>query len=204
MKILIAEDLALNADTLELALRQAIPTCEEIRKVGNGEQVLQMWAEWQPNLIIIDLVLPVIDGAEVIRRIRNKDSKVLLLATSMYKDRRMIKQALDAGANGFFFKGSNFDKLIHAVQSVLAGKPYIDDSIIELLLTSQRNDSTQLTPQELRVLNLLAAGKSSEQIADLLNISVATVKFHRSNLLSKSGKKNVAELVHWATTQQLI
>lgn len=189
MKILIAEDLTLNADTLELALQQAIASCEEIRKVEDGEHLLRIWAEWNPNLIIIDLVLPVIDGVEAIRQIRSKDQNVLMLATSMHKDRRMIQQALDAGSNGFIFKGSGFDKLVHAVQSVLAGKPYIDDSIIELLLTNQRNNNTQLTPQELRVLNLLAAGKSSEQIADMLNISVATVKFHRANLLSKSGKK---------------
>lgn len=203
MKILIAEDILLNADTLEMAICQKMK-CKEIRKADSGERLLSMWSEWQPDLMIIDLFLPVINGAEAIRKIRMKDLQTPIIAISMYKDRHMIEQALQAGANGFFFKGSDFSKFISAIQAVMAGNRYIDDAILELLFSQPKSSSYNLTQRELEVLNLLAQGKNSEEIANMLNISVATVKFHRSNLLQKSGQNNVAGLVHWASIHGLI
>ncbi|MCU0392813.1 MAG: response regulator transcription factor [Thermoflexibacter sp.] len=198
MKILIADINALKINILEFILRSFIPC--EVQRVSNGDELLKQWQCFNPQLIIVDIVLPAINGIEITKKIRNKDKKVNILALSTDKSSNIIQEALKAGVNGFFYSICDFQKFINAVQSIINGHKYIDENIAEEV----RSTEIRFTPQEMKVLGLIIEGKNSEEIAEELFVSVATVKFHRGNILQKSDKKNMAQLVRWATLHHII
>lgn len=203
MLILIAEDHSLMADALEIAIKNAME-CEQVYKVYNGQALLQQYIQAKPHLILLDIFLPQLDGIMATRQLRQHDGQVTILAMSMYGEKEVVQQVLSAGANGFFDKRSPMSELLKAIGIVLDGKKYVDPHVLDSLLVAPPERIPEFTPQELRVLSLLAQGYNSEEIAKELYISVATAKYHRTNLLQKSGKKNVAQLIHWATKNRIV
>ncbi len=217
-KIIIAEDHKMHAESLAISIKQAI-NCEDILTVEDGLELVKKWEKNKPDLIILDIGLPKLDGFRATQEIRKRDTTVRILACSMYKDRDTIVKIFEAGANGFFHKTSDFAKFVIAILDVMNGKKYIDPALQDVILgfeipesdnpnlevISSKNEHEEIfTKRELRILRLLAEGMSTKEISDTLKITVDAVNYHRGNMLEKAECKNVAHMIRWASVHHII
>lgn len=218
-KIIIAEDLKMNADSLAISIKQAI-NCQSVVIVGDGRELVVECEKIKPDLIILDIGLPKLDGFKATKEIRKTNKEVKILACSMYKDRDTVIKILQAGANGFFHKSSDFPQFVNAVFDVMNGIKYIDPLVqgivfnlekaevenpnLEMISSTHDGAEKVFTKRELRILRLLAEGMSTKEIGDLLELTDDAVNYHRSNMLEKTQCKNVAHLIRWASVNYII
>ncbi len=217
-KIIIAEDHTMHAEALAISMRQAI-ICQSILIVEDGLALVEKCEENKPDLIVLDIGLPKLNGFKATQEIRKTNTEVKILACSMYKDRNTIVEIFEVGANGFFHKTSDLAKFVIATLDVMNGKKYIDPAIQDVILgleipntdnpiferlVKKKAEGEIFTMRELRILRLLAEGMSTKGISELLKITEDAVNYHRSNMLQKTQCKNVANLIHWATVNHII
>jgi DNA-binding NarL/FixJ family response regulator len=167
----------------------------------------------KPDVAILDISMPELDGVEVVRQIRQAvpDTKVLVL--TMHESDQMVQRVLDGGAHGYVLK-SDLTALLKGVSAVVGGKRFLAPQISEIVLDGFLNRKNQpqrgnradarTTPRELEIIRLLAQGKSNKQIAAQLGIAVRTVETHRANFMLKLGLHSLAELIHYAMRQGII
>ena len=192
-------------------LRAILENQSSIEVVGeaeNGWKAIEMVKEYAPHLVIMDIGMAELNGIEATRKIRSESPGVKILALSMHSDKRYVLTMLKAGASGYLLKNCAIKELTRAIDTIMAKQIYLSPSISkmvldELLLTANGADdkylgNPDLTPREREVLQLLAEGKSTKQIASQLHISVSTAETHRRQMMEKLDLHSVAELTKFA------
>ena len=210
--IILADDHILFRRGLK-GIIQSEPGLEVIGEAGDGIELLKLLRTMIPHLVILDISMPNLRGIEAVREIRKEypDLKVLIL--TMHKDRSYLHQAISAGADGYLLKEDADPDLFSAIERIRQGKmyvsPHLTEGMIEDWAQIRRGDASSLqlevlTPREKEVIKLIADGKSSKEIADLLFISVRTVERHRANIMDKLQLKKTADLVKYAIQEGFI
>jgi len=210
IKIIIADDHAIMLQGLR-SLLEGQPGFEVIGQASDGRSAVDMAHRLKPDIIVLDVSMPILNGVEAARRILAENPSVKVLALSMHSQKRFVTEMLKAGASGYLLKDSDIDELVHAVKTVLSGKIYLSPSIAgvvveEIVHGRSRGEgsiSEKLTPREREVLQLVVEGKTSKEIASLLNLSVRTVDTHRNQIMRKLGCNNVVELTRIAIREGL-
>ena len=192
MKVIICDDQALVRDGLAMLLKLE-PDIEVVGTAEDGAAAIEMVADKRPNVILMDLKMPIMNGVEATRQIRMKYPEVRVLVLTTYADDEWVFDAIQAGASGYLLKDTPREDLIKAVMGTVAGKTYVDPSIAGKVLEQVSSHQTQpatlitskLTDREIEVLRLMARGLSNADIADQLFLSDGTVRNHVSAILAK-------------------
>jgi DNA-binding NarL/FixJ family response regulator len=184
---------------------------EIVGEATDGREALDLVKENTPDLILMDVTMPNLNGIEATRQIKSKNPEIEIIALSLHSDRRFVLGMIEAGASGYLIKQCTFDELVLAINTVMAGKKYLSPEISNILVEEfARKDSKEkaiidlkLTPREKEVLQLLAEGKNTKEIASNLSISVKTVETHRRHIKRKLKTSSVAELTKIAIKEGL-
>ncbi len=173
---------------------------EVIGEANDGLELLALLKEAQPDLIILDISMPNLRGLEATREVKQSYPHVKILLLTMHKKKEFIQQAMTAGADGYLLKEDADTELLKAVRTIRDGNSFISSLVSSELaaLVTGKSQEGELSPRERQVVQLVAEGKSSKEIADLLYISVFTVRRHRESIMKKLNLKNVADLVKYA------
>jgi len=194
MKVIICDDQAIVRDGLVMLLKLE-PDIEVVGTAGDGAEAAEMVADKRPDLILMDLKMPIMNGVEATRQIRMKYPEVKVLVLTTYADDEWVFDAIQAGASGYLLKDTPREELIRAVKGTVTGKTYVDPSIAGKVLDQASSHQTQpatlitskLTEREIEVLRLIARGLSNTDIAAQLFLSDGTVRNHVSAILAKLG-----------------
>jgi DNA-binding NarL/FixJ family response regulator len=194
MKIIICDDQAIVRDGLEMLLKLE-PDIEVIGHADDGAAAVEMMVRQKPDLVLMDLKMPVMNGVEATRQIRAKYPEVKVLVLTTYDDDEWVFDAIRAGASGYLLKDTPRDEFIKAVRGTVTGKTYVDPSIAGKVLRQASSHQTQpatlitgkLTDREIEVLSLIAKGFSNADISERLFLSEGTVRNHVSAILAKLG-----------------
>jgi NarL family two-component system response regulator LiaR len=204
IRILIAEDQRIVREGLRAVLEDE----DEIAIVGeaaNGQEAIQLFAQLQPDVVLMDLQMPVVDGPEATRRIREQSPDARILVLTTYATDEFIFKALRAGAQGYLLKDASANELLDAIHSIHAGQTLLSPAVAaRLVMGVSTGGQESLTPRELEVLTLMGQGRSNGEIATILAIAPRTAKVHVQNILSKLGATNRTEAVSLAVKQRLI
>jgi two-component system response regulator NreC len=211
-KLLIADDHGVVRKGLRLLLEQ-YPEIEVTGEAANGREVVRLASELGPDVILMDVAMPLLNGIEAAEQIRKANGKIGIIMLTMHADEGYVLRALNAGVKGYLLKESAEDDLLRAVRAVSQGKPFFSPAITQTLLEDYMrvlkqeglSDSFELlTPREKEVLQLLAEGKSNKEAAAILDVSLYTVESHRTNLMQKLNLHNTAEIVLYAVRKNLV
>ncbi len=208
IKILLADDHAVVLEGLRRILRQ--PRFEIAGAVGDGRALLQAAAELNPDVIVVDVSMPLLNGIEAARQLRRSGNQVKIVFLSMHPEVTYATEALAAGGTGYVLKSSAGEELVTAIHEVLKGNLYLTPSLAEPVRQSlegrspSRKSATGLTPRQREVLQLLAEGRAVKEIAELLHISPRTVEFHKYSIMEAIGAHTVAELARYAAKHGLV
>src|SRR5271154_372659 len=182
IRILIADDHYIVRMGL-IALVNTEPDMEVVAEAADGAQALEFFAKFNPDLVLMDLRMPIKTGVEATIEIRSRFANACILMLTAFDGDEDIHKALQAGAQGYVLKSSSGEKLLPAVRAVAAGQRWIPKDVANRL--ASRNSFEQLTPREVQVLNQLAKGLANKEIADVLNITEYTAKDHLKSILGK-------------------
>ncbi len=210
ISILIADDHKIVREGL-IALLSQHPQMQVVGEAENGRQAVQLAASLRPQVVIIDIGMPELNGIEATRQIVAEVPGAKVIALSMHSDKRFVKGMLKAGAAGYLLKYCASEELVSAIQMVMANRVYLSHDItgivvedyVQKLADSDASAFQTLTPREREVLQLLAEGHSTRQIADTLHVSVKTIEVHRKQLMDKLGLASLADLVKYAIREGL-
>lgn len=212
IRILLADDHQIVRQGLRRILEEN-PEMEVVGEASDGRQAVQMALETKPQVIVMDLSMPQMNGMEAIRQLSKRLPSAKVLVLSMYSDESYVVQVLEAGATGYLLKDSADTDLMQAVLAVHSGKSFFSPLISRILLDEyvrqlQEKGVTDryelLTEREREILQLVAEGKTSREIAELLNISASTVDTHRAHIMEKLDLHNPYEVVLYAVRKGLI
>lgn len=209
IRILLVDDHAILREGLR-ALLSYYPDVEVVGEAEDGLQAIEYVESLSPDIVLMDIAMPGMNGLEATRRIRQKHPNVHVLILTQYEDQPYVLNLLRAGVSGYVLKRALGVDLINALRAVARGEsflyPPVATTVLEQLRQSDMGaiqDVKTLTSREQEILQRVASGETSRQIALALNISVKTVEWHRSNLMSKLDVRSVAELVRYAIEQGL-
>ena len=203
----------LVADDHELVRRGALGVLHSRRgwrvvgEAASGREAVEKTIKLKPDVAIMDISMPELDGVEVVRQIREAVPSTKVLVLTMHESDQMVQRALDAGAHGYMLKSDLTDCLPKAVKTVSEGKRFLTPKVSEIVLEGFLKTKTQhqaeraaarTTPRETEIIALLAAGKSNKEIAAQLKITVRTVETHRAKIMLKLGLHSLVELIHYA------
>ncbi|MCA9961675.1 MAG: response regulator transcription factor [Chloroflexota bacterium] len=211
IRIIIAEDHNLVRQGIRALLEQS-GEAQVIAEAATGHEAVQLTEELKPDVVVMDLSMPRLDGAQAAERILDMNLPTQIVILSMHADTTMVYQLLRRGVKGYLLKDAVSEELLLAVRSVSQGKmflsPTISDTVMTMLLSppdiTAESASDLLTPREREVLQLVAEGYTNSAIADTLSISVKTVEKHRANLMSKMEVTDLASLIRESIKQGLI
>ena len=207
IKILLADDHSLVRQGFRLIL-SAQPDMQIVGEAANGREAVELAAKLQPDIVIMDVTMPELNGIEATRRITTAAPRARVLALSMHKDSVYVREILRAGARGYLLKDSVDADLIAAVRSVAKGEGYLSPAVSDSVLTDYRKHVTDpldlLTSREREVLQMIAEGKTNKEIASTLNLSVYTVEAHRGRVMEKLNLHSTGELVRFALRSGMI
>lgn len=178
-----------------------------VAEAGGGEEALRLCREKQPQVVLMDLVMPGMDGVEATRKIKEEHPATQVVVLTSYRDEERVQGALQAGAIGYLLKDVTADDLAAAIRSAHAGKPTLAPEATRALIraaTKPQAPTFDLTARELEVLELMVRGLSNNQIAEELVIGLSTAKFHVSSILSKIGASSRTEAVAMAIRHDLV
>ena len=204
IRILIADDHGVMRGGLR-ALLEDEPGIEVVGEASSGKEVIALTEELRPDIVLMDIGMPGVDGIAATRRIKNTFADIQVLVLSVYEDESLLREAIKVGAAGYIIKRAAEEELISAIKAVSRGDMYIHPAITRLLFSqhpqsshSEESSLESLSPRELEELGYLARGYTNRQIAETLYISIRTVESHRANIMGKLGIKNRIELVEYA------
>lgn len=161
---------------------------ELVAQGSNGLEAVHLCNEFMPDVVLMDVVMPVIDGIEATKRILAGNPTIKILALSSFQDDVSVNSMLKSGAVGYILKNASVDELEHIIRTINEGNTVIDTNLMQMILHAERTSSSadvSLSPRELEILKLIAGGMSYNQAANSLTISLSTVKFHVANILTK-------------------
>ena len=180
---------------------------EVLAEASNGVELFDLLEIYKPDIILMDISMPEMDGIEATQKVIQLYPKLKVLALSSFGDEKYYYSMLEAGAKGFILKHAGIPELKNAIQEVANGGSWFSAELIQKVLTNlqskQKNNGEKLTERELEILKLICESHNNEQIAKKLNVSSDTVKWHRANLLSKTASVNTAGLVIYAIKHKL-
>jgi DNA-binding NarL/FixJ family response regulator len=210
IRVLVVDDHTIVRDGI-CALLALAGDIEVVGEAENGSEAIEKVRELNPDIVLMDIAMPIMGGLESTRRIC-KDSNTKILVLTQYDDKEYVFPAIEAGASGFISKVAASSELASGIRSVYKGDSYLSPSIARLLVEDFRSGGkqdnldpyNQLTPRERDVLKLVAEGYTTPQIADMLTVSPKTIEGHRTNLMAKLGIRNRVELVKYAVRKGII
>jgi two-component system response regulator NreC len=212
LRILLADDHTVMRTGLRVLLERQ-PHLEVVGETENGRQTVELSASLKPDVLVMDVGMPILNGIEATKQIVDKCSTTAVVILSMYSDEAYVMRALKAGARAYLLKDSAAVDLISAIEAVSQGKSFFSPKVSRILaedyvrVLKQRGevDSYELlTSREREILQLLTEGKTNKAVATELNISLYTVEAHRSHILQKLNLHNSAELVLYAVRKGII
>jgi len=207
IRILVADDHdVVRAGVRALLESQSWEVCAEAR---NGREALELAKQTRPDVVILDIGMPELNGLEATRQIAQALPKTKIIVLTMNDSEQMTRDVLEAGAKGYVLKSDAGHQLPHAVNAVMVNRHFFSSKISELVLqgflqTLPKQEQRKLTPREREVLQLLAEGKSSKEIATTLGSSTSTVENQRANIMRKLDLHSVADLVRYAIREHIV
>ena len=208
LRVLLGDDHALILDGIRAALQ---PHYDIIGQARDGKELVEMAERLRPDLVILDISMPILNGLESAKRIKHSLPATKLIFLSQHLNPAYLKQALRAGASGYVLKSGATEELQTAILDVFRGDTYITPSFGEDVIarlwnrSGEVNDqSEELTDRQKEILQLIVEGRANKEIADVLHLSIKTIEFHRARLMNKLGVHTVAELTKAAIQQGLI
>jgi DNA-binding NarL/FixJ family response regulator len=212
LRVLLADDHAIVRRGLR-SLLETEPGLSIVGEAADGLEALRLCEETHPDMLIVDIAMPRLNGIDVAARAQKLEPPPRTLILSMHSDESYIIRALAAGARGYLLKESTDEDLLPAIRAVAAGRPFFSAAVASVLMedymrqlkTRGLTDSHHLlTDREKEVLQLLAEGRSNKEVATLLALGVSTVETHRANLMQKLNLHNTAEIVLYAVRKGII
>ena len=207
IRILLADDHALVRQGFRMIL-SAQQDMEIIGEAGNGREAVELADKLHPDVVVMDVTMPELNGIEATRRLVSSSPHTRVLALSMHKDSVYVREILRAGARGYLLKDSVDADLLAAVRAVAKGEGYLSPGVSDAVLTDYRRHVTDpldlLTSREREVLQMIAEGKTNKEIATSLNLSVYTIEAHRGRIMDKLNLHSTSELVRFALRSGLI
>jgi DNA-binding NarL/FixJ family response regulator len=204
IRVVVADDQRVVRDGLTTVL-SLVDEVEVVGTAGDGVEAVQLARELRPDLVLMDLRMPGLDGAEATRLIRTELSGTQVLVLTTYADDNSLFPALRAGARGYLTKDATAEEIEQAIRAVAAGRTHLDPGIQQRLVAAvvasrpaSVETPAELTPREVEVLKLIAGGLSNAEIAAALVVSGATVKTHVNHILQKTGARDRAQAVRYA------
>jgi two-component system response regulator NreC len=212
IRVVIAEDHLMVRAGIQALLEKA-GDIHVLGEASNGQEAIEAVQELNPDVLIMDIMMPRMNGIQAAENIREMKQLVKILLLSMYSDPGLVHQALQSGAKGYVLKSSASDELLRAVRAVANGETYLSSPISEILIESVANPNlhrqeddplSMLSPREKEILQLVAEEYTSNEIAEMLYISEKTVEKHRAKLMEKLNTRNLAGLVRLAVKYRLV
>jgi DNA-binding NarL/FixJ family response regulator len=212
IRVVVADDHTIVREGVRILL-EAQPDIEVVGEAADGLEALARVRELMPDIVLIDIAMPNLNGLEATRAIKRDYSKVQIIALTMYESDEYFFQILNAGASGYILKKAASGDLLAAIRAVYAGEVFLYPSVARRLVSDylsrvqsgeEKNSYDGLTPREREVLKLIAEGHTNQAIADKLVISPSTVQTHRSRTMQRLNLHNRAELIHYAIRKGLL
>jgi DNA-binding NarL/FixJ family response regulator len=207
IRILLADDHAVVRQGFKMIL-EAEADMEIVGEAGNGRQAVELAEQLRPDVVVMDVAMPELNGIEATRRLASSVPRARVIALSMHKDSVYVREILRAGARGYLLKDSGAADLVAAIHAVASGESYLSPAVSNAVLDDYRRHVTNpidlLTSREREVLQLLAEGKTNKEIAGVLNLSVYTVDAHRGRIMEKLNLHSINDLVRFAVRNGLI
>lgn len=210
VRILLADDHRIMRDGLK-ALLEKHTSLQVVAEADSGLQTLALARESRPDIVIMDIAMPDLNGIEATRQLKEELPDVRVIALSMHSDRRFVTEVLKAGALAYVLKQSAFEDLVEAIRAVKAGRRFLSGEILDAVVSDYLGQITgsdypaflRLSDRERQVLQLIAEGNSTKEIAFKLRVSVKTVETHRQNLMNKLDIRSLAGLTKFAIREGL-
>jgi len=208
LRIILAEDHETIRDGLKLLVNSR-PDMEVVGEADNGRTALQLAEEFSPDVVVMDISMPELNGLQATKKLKDKSPQVKVLILTRHSEPGYLQELLQAGAGGYVLKQSKSEELIRAILAVAAGQTYLDPAITERAVTQLRESgqvarkvqNATLTAREADVLRLIALGYVNKEVAARLNLSIKTVEAHKSNAMNKMGMKSRVDIVRYAILQ---
>jgi DNA-binding NarL/FixJ family response regulator len=206
-RVLLADDHSVVRRGFRMIL-SAQQDMEVVGEATNGREAIDVSERLQPDVVVMDVSMPELNGIEATRRISERSPRTRVLALSMHKDSVYVREILRAGARGYLLKDASDADLVTAVRAVARGEGYLSPAVSEAVLSDYRKHVTDpidlLSSREREVLQLIAEGKTNKEIANTLHLSVYTVEAHRGRVMEKLNLHSTGELVRFAIRNGLI
>jgi two-component system response regulator NreC len=210
IKVLVADDHTMVREGLR-SLLNAKPDIEVVAEADNGRRALELVHEVMPDVVIMDVTMPDVNGIETTHQLSAEFPDVKVIALSMHADHRLVAGMLDAGASGYLLKDCAFEELENAIRTVVANQTYLSPKITRDIIEyhvrksplTQSSAFSVLTAKERQILQLLAEGKNTKQMAACFNISIETVEAHRKHIMKKLNIHTISGLTKYAVREGL-
>ena len=211
IKVLVVDDHTIVRDGI-CALLALVGDMEVVGEAGNGSEALKMVKALEPDVVLMDIAMPIMGGLEATRRIRKEFPRTRVIALTQHDDKEFVFPVIEAGASGFISKVAASFELASGIRSVCRGDSYLSPTVAKVLVENYQHRGSrdshdpyyQLTERERDVLQLVAEGHTTQEIADLLVVSPKTVEGHKTNLMAKLGIHNRIDLVKYALRKGII
>ena len=208
IRVGIAEDHQLVIDGIRKVIEGE---CEVVGTATTGREAITLATDHSPDLMLMDIALPELNGLDATRQIKRLNPKVRIIFVTVQMNRDYVREAFEAGASGYVVKQATSAELLNAIREVSSGRFFLSPLIAERFLVKKISPEvnpvklfTSLTPRQREVLQLVAEGKSAKEIASTLYISVKTVEFHKKHLMEELNLKTSAELIRYAVEQGFV
>jgi len=209
VKLLVADDHELFRRGLVAVIGER-PQWSVVAEAANGREAVRLATELEPDIAILDLTMPELNGLDAAREIQAARPATRVLIVTAHESEQLVREVLQAGALGYVLKSDAGHALLQAIDSLLHGRPFFSSSVGRLVLDGylrpgpSESPGALLSPRERHVVQLLAEGKSNKEVARLLDLSVKTVETHRNNIMRKMGFGSLAELVRYAVRNKIV
>jgi DNA-binding NarL/FixJ family response regulator len=210
-KVLLVDDHAILREGLKMVL-DAQPGITVVGEGENGREALELVEELHPDVVVMDIAMPQMNGAEATRQIKRRFPQTRVVILTMHENQQYLMQIVNAGATGAVLKRSAGSELVTAVKAAARGESFFSPSMASMLLEDYRvrlqheasDDVSMFTEREREVLQLVAEGKTNKEISDLLTVSIKTVQTHRAHIMEKLGAHDRTDLVRYAMRKGII
>jgi DNA-binding NarL/FixJ family response regulator len=205
-RVILADDHTLLLEAFEKLLA---PECDVVAKVADGRALVAAVQEYHPDVVVLDLSMPLLNGLEAARQIKAFDKSVRLVFVTMNEDPDLAAEAFRSGGSAYLLKRSASSELLTAIREAMKHRSYVTPLVTEgmlgsLMHASSEAPSRQLTPRQREVLQLLAEGKSMKEVASILNVTARTVAFHKYRMMEQLNIKTNAELIQYAIRNHFV